>query len=157
MTRYAAKTRVAPEKSLDEIRRIVGRYGAHEFGTLQRDRERIAEVYFAFKNLRIKIGVTLPTRDQSKRTSTGRVRSQTSAIDEAHEQAVRQRWRALCLAIKAKLEAVDCGISTIEQEFMPFVVLHDGTTLGEHLVPRLKLIASSPLFVKALPQLEATA
>ena len=36
------------------------------------------------------------------------------------EQACRQRWRALALVIKAKLEAIDAEISTFEEEFLPF-------------------------------------
>ena len=42
------------------------------------------------------------------------------------------------LAIKAKLEAVESGISTIEKEFLPFVVMPDGRTVSDHLLPNLK-------------------
>lgn len=38
------------------------------------------------------------------------------------EQACRQAWRALALVIKAKLEAVDAGIVTFEEEFMAQIV-----------------------------------
>jgi len=38
------------------------------------------------------------------------------------EQACRQRWRALCLAIKAKLEAVESGISHFEDEFLSQII-----------------------------------
>ena len=40
------------------------------------------------------------------------------ARQETHDQACRQRWRALLLVIKAKLEAVTAGISTVETEFL---------------------------------------
>lgn len=45
--------------------------------------------------------------------------------------------RCLLLAIRAKLEAVETGISTIESEFMAFVVMPNGQTIGERLTPML--------------------
>lgn len=60
----------------------------------------------------------------------------------ACEQETRQRWRALSLTVKAKLEAVECGITTLEQEFLAFVVLPgQDKTIGEWIIE------------KALPQI----
>jgi len=67
-----------------------------------------------------------------------------------YEQNVRQRWRALLLSIKAKLEAVDAGISTIEQEFLPFVVMPDGRTFSDHVLPQIESIASTGKMPKLL-------
>ena len=53
------------------------------------------------------------------------------------EQACRSRWRALALAVKAKLEAVAIGITTFEDEFMAHIVMPDGLTVGEHVRPRI--------------------
>ena len=41
----------------------------------------------------------------------------------AHEQERRRLWRALLLNIKAKLEAVESGISVFDEEFMAHIVL----------------------------------
>jgi hypothetical protein len=46
-------------------------------------------------------------------------------------QATRQRWRALALVIKAKLEVVESGISIFEDEFMANIVLPGGDTVGD--------------------------
>jgi hypothetical protein len=54
------------------------------------------------------------------------------------EQADRQRWRALYIVIRAKIEAVEAGIAVFEQEFLAFVVLPNGLTIGDSLVPMLK-------------------
>ncbi|MFI4881401.1 MAG: hypothetical protein ACIAQU_02325 [Phycisphaerales bacterium JB064] len=51
----------------------------------------------------------------------------------AWEQACRSKWRALYLVMKAKLVAVDEGISTIEREFLPDVVTEDGTTVERRI------------------------
>lgn len=39
--------------------------------------------------------------------------------------------------MKAKLEAVAAGISTIEQEFLAWVVMPDGSTVGELAIPAI--------------------
>ena len=52
-------------------------------------------------------------------------------------QEERQRWRALVLVIKAKLEAVESGITTFENEFLAHIVLPDNRTVGEWLAPQI--------------------
>lgn len=76
-------------------------------------------------------------------------------------QDERQRWRVLLLVIKAKLEAVESGISTIREEFLAYVMTPGGT-LGKRLIPQLDGIAKSgnipPLLgVTAVPPLLARA
>jgi len=54
------------------------------------------------------------------------------------EQEIRSRWRALCLVVKAKLEAVECGISTLEKEFMAFIVVPGSdVTIGDFVANRM--------------------
>lgn len=43
----------------------------------------------------------------------------------------RRRWRALVLLLKAKLEFVEAGDTTLEQELMPALLAKNGQTLGE--------------------------
>lgn len=59
------------------------------------------------------------------------------SLEKAYEQACRQRWRALNLAVKAKLEAVSSGIASFEEEFLAHIVLPNGKTVGNLLVPQL--------------------
>ena len=73
-----------------------------------------------------------------------------SVINTNREQAVRQRWRALLLAIKAKLEAIECGISTIEEEFMAFVIMPDGKPLSSHIIPKLQTMVKTGKMPKLL-------
>jgi hypothetical protein len=40
--------------------------------------------------------------------------------------------------IRAKLEAVEAGIAVFESEFLSFIVMDDGMTVGDILVPRLQ-------------------
>ena len=140
MPRYASKTTVSVEKSKEEVMTILRRYGCDGFGSFERKDG--ACVVFEINKLSISITVPLPGREEFQETETGKARTE-SAITREYDQAVKQRWRALLLAIKAKLEAVECGISTIEKEFMPFVVMPDGRTLAEHIQPQLQEYATS--------------
>ena len=72
----------------------------------------------------------------------------------AWEQACRSRWRALYLIIKAKLEAVESGISTIEREFFYDVVLPDGRTIGEFMAPQLETVYETGQMPTLLPMLD---
>lgn len=71
------------------------------------------------------------------------------------EAAVRQRWRALVLVLKAKLEAVASGISTLESEFLANIVMQNGQTIGAAMLHRLPDVVSSgrllPAHTEATP------
>ncbi|MDR1837575.1 MAG: hypothetical protein LBQ89_07955 [Treponema sp.] len=145
--KYANNTTVSPEKSQNDIRDTLRRYGAKKFGVMEEDDK--AHVMFEYSNLMIQITITLPNRKEFEKTDTERERK-ASIADKAYNQAVRQHWRSLLLAIKAKLEAVECKISTIEQEFMAFVIMPDGRNLGEHIIPKLKDMSATGKMPKLL-------
>ncbi|MEE0100346.1 MAG: hypothetical protein U0I48_01230, partial [Acutalibacteraceae bacterium] len=84
-----------------------------------------------------KFFLPLPKKEEFRFTPTGRDRTENSQY-EAWEQACRQRWRALKLVIQAKLEAVECGISVFEDEFMANIVLPDGGTVSDFMLPQIK-------------------
>jgi len=87
----------------------------------------------------IKFILPLPDRNSPliTETPTGRERSKKSQ-DDAFEQSIRQRWRALALVIKAKLEAVESGIAEFEEEFLAHIVLPNGQTVGEFTIPQIE-------------------
>ena len=135
--KYAADTSVSSEKSQAEIRTILNRYGAKKFGYLEEEER--AAIVFEIQDRRIRFILPLPSRTSREFTHTPErdtLRS-VEAQHKAYEQAIRQRWRALTLAIKAKLEAVESGIATFEDEFMAYVVLPTGQTVGEWMHPQI--------------------
>ncbi len=105
-----------------------------------------AIIGFIFNGLHYKIAIEMPKRETFSQTPTGRARKNL-AEDMAYEQACRSKWRALLLVIKAKLEAVEQGVSTIEREFAADLIMGDGKTLYSHLS---KVLESGKL-PKALP------
>ena len=67
--------------------------------------------------------------------------------------ACRQTWRALALVVKAKLEAVDAGITVFEEEFLAHIVLPDGRTVGQFTLPQVESAYLTGKMPKLLPGL----
>jgi hypothetical protein len=138
MTRYAEKTSVSSYKSREEIERNLMRYGANGFmyGT-QQDQAMVA---FQMHGKHVKFVLPMPDPRHRAFTHTpGRVQLRSKEQQEkAYEQAVMQRWRALALVIKAKLEAIEAGISEFESEFMAHIVLPSGETVGDWMRPQIE-------------------
>jgi len=131
---YAKGTEVPVSRSRDEIERTLARYGASTFA-YGWDQDR-ALIEFVVDQRRIRL--TVPLADRAEHRMGPNYRSRTEAqIDKVVDQIARERWRALLLVVKAKLEAVESGISTLESEFLAFVVLPTGQTLGDWAVPQL--------------------
>lgn len=138
MSRYAQQTTVSSDKSRTEIERILARYGADGFLYGWGDEK--AMIGFRMNGRQVKFLLPMPDRGDREFTHTperGLMRS-TAQAEAAYEQAVRQRWRALALVIKAKLEAVEAGITVFEDEFLAHIVLPDGQTVGQVMLPQIE-------------------
>lgn len=140
MARYAESTSVSVENSRAEIERTLRRYRADAFAYAM-DGNR-AGVMFRMAARQIRFNLTMPDREEKVFTeySQGRstFRRAEAEIDKRWEQACRQKWRALALVIKAKLEAVAAGITTVEDEFLAHTVLPDGSTMGQWAKPQIE-------------------
>jgi hypothetical protein len=134
---YAAATDVSSEQSAMEIQRTLKRYKATSF--MYGYAVGKASIAFSLPGVMIRIEIEMPDPDADEfrlTPQTRRVRTRESQA-QAYEQAVRQRWRALSLVVKAKLEAVESGISTVQKEFLSFIVVPGGETVGDKVIPRL--------------------
>lgn len=138
MTRYAQHTDVSSERSRAEIERTLQRYGADRFAYSSSRTE--AMVGFECHGLlvRFRLAMPNPTDRQFTHTEAKHLRRSEKQAYEAWEQACRQRWRALNLVVKAKLEAVEAGITTFEQEFLAHIVLPNGDTVADQVMPRIR-------------------
>jgi hypothetical protein len=132
--RYARETSVPIEATRNEIERLLLRYGATGFFFGTEDRTSI--IGFRMKERMFKFRLTVPPSADYKQAANGRLRTQ-GAWHNAWDQAKRSYWRALLLVVKAKLEAVEVGIVTFEDEFMPQTVMPDGQTVAEWMGPQL--------------------
>lgn len=137
--RFAQETAVSVERTRADIETTLSRYGAEEFA--YRTAEGVAQIAFRLKNRLVRFTLPLPKRDDPEftRTEVRRHRRSDDAAMKAWEQGCRQRWRALLLAIKAKLEAVDVGIAEFEEEFLAYVVdPGTGRTYGDLVRPQIE-------------------
>lgn len=151
MPTYAKNTEVSTTKSRMEIELVLLKYGAEGFAyaTIQ-DK---AMIGFTMCDRQVKFVLPLPPKSDFSLTPSGRERTEKSQFD-AWEQACRQRWRALLLVIKAKLEAVECGISCFEEEFMANIVLPNGSTVGDFMIPQIESAYQTGSMPPMLPMLE---
>jgi len=149
--RFAEDTSVTTDKSKTEIEKLLSRYGADQFmyGT---DRTS-AMVGFRADARMVRVVISMPDRDaeEFRLTPTKKWERHPEEAEKAYEQACRQRWRALALVIKAKLEAVVAGISTFEEEFLAHLVLPDNTTVGDYMIPQVARAYEDGEMPKMLP------
>lgn len=151
MPKYAQNTTVDAAKSRHEIERILTRYGATGFAYGWQDTR--AMIQFDACGKRVRFELRMPDRndDEFRFTPAHRHRRTPAAQYEAWEQACRQRWRALALCIKAKLEAVEAGISEFTEEFLSKIVLPNGQTAGEWMIPQIERAYASSKMPPMLP------
>lgn len=140
MSKFAAQTSVSVEKSQQEIRTLLQRYGASHYMTGDDNEAGRSFVQFSAKDRSVRFVLSLPNRSENRFwfTAGRNVRRSDNSAYEAWEQACRQKWRALVLCIKAKLEAVESGISEFEDEFLAHIILPGGGTVGEFIRPQIE-------------------
>jgi len=145
---YAEGTTVPSENSRIEIEKIICRYAGHDaefnFGRMAGK----AAIMFVACGRRVKFMVPLPTEEEAgigarrKNDPSGSVASESRKASWI-EQETRRRWRCLLLAIKSKLVVVESGIATFEEEFASNIVLPDGSTVGDVIIPEIARVYSA--------------
>lgn len=153
MTRYATNTTVSTERTRAEIERTLMRYGATSFAYGWEGNKSLIGFQMAGRRIRFILPLPNPEERRFTHTPTGYVRTKAAAVKE-YEQASRARWRALGLVVKAKLEAVESGITTFEDEFLAHILLPNGQTYGEFAIPQIDAVYESGGVPQLLPGLE---
>ncbi len=150
MARFAENTSVSVEKSRSEIEATLRRYGATSFVSGWNEERSV--IGFQMKGKQVKFFLPLPDAKSKEFAKDGRgsIRS-PDKVYQAWEQACRQKWRALALVIKAKLEAVAAGITVFEDEFLAHIVLPDGQTVGQVMRPQIELAYREKTMPPLLP------
>lgn len=142
---YAERTSVPVERSRAELEEVLKRAGAEAFAYAWKDvlkfspearggrggdvQHRIFQLGFTLKRLPIRVDLPMPALLEFARSAAGRVRTPLQC-EQARADEEKRRWRSLLLVVKAKLEAIATGITTIEKEFLADVVV-GGSTVGQ--------------------------
>lgn len=114
--RFAQDTSVPVSKSRDQIVDLMKRAGADAF-MFGEDAGR-ATIGFRLGGRYLRFTVPVP--------------------QSASLQLQRTRWRALWLTVKAQLEAVAIGLTTIEDAFLAETLLPDRRTIAEVMAPQIE-------------------
>lgn len=144
--RYAEGTEVSVERSIGEIKRLILRYGAESFAYQETPTD--IKIAFVLSTLGVQMSIEFPGIEEFAFTPTGKKRDSNAKWSEWEKESKR-RVRSLAAVIKAKFIAIDDGVATIEQEFLPYIVLHDGRRVGDCLIPRLGEIVGGTLALPA--------
>lgn len=137
--RFAEGTSVDVSKSRMEVEQLLTRHQAAAVLIGTDSRTSVGFVGFELGERQYRLFVP-------KREPTGRAKKDTA------EQLERERWRALLLLLKAKLEVVAAGMASVEQEFLAYMVLPNGNTVGAELAPRLEQAFERNEMPKLLPE-----
>jgi len=135
---YAEGTSVPISQSQNEIRKILDKYEATGFAFGEQGQQ--AVVMFEMQSRRIRFVLPMPDPNESRFThinSKSNIRTNKEVRTRRYEQAQKQKWRALALAIKAKLECVESGITTLEEEFLAHIMLPNGSSVGQVMIPQI--------------------
>jgi hypothetical protein len=136
---YARETSVSVAKSRVELDELLRKAGAAQRGFADDDRTGKAAVWFTLADRQYRLEVPLPKLSDPAVTHTlRRGRRELRTADQAraaHEQLCRSRWRAVLLLVKAKLEAIELGLSTPEREFLADLMLPNGERVGAAISP----------------------
>lgn len=152
---YAKGTKTSIENTEAQIKTMLRRVGADAVAMFE-ERTR-AVVAFHLDGRAIQFRLPLPSRDAPQFTMR-RVNQHSAfspnapdAADRLWVQACRERWRALHLCIKAKLESVEQGIETFDEAFLAHIQMPDGETVGDKVItPMRGQLAGAPM-VPLLP------
>lgn len=135
---YAYGTKVSVQSSQFEIQRTLQRFQASGFAFMQEGRK--AMVLFQVGERRIRFDVPEPDRKNARSSSPADLDLETQRL-----------WRSLAMAIKAKLDIIQSGIATFEEEFLPYTLVNQNETFYEATQrPEMRAMLAQPSMAIAL-------
>lgn len=151
MSEFAQNTAVPVERSKREIETMLYKRGARNFltGVFQGRAVVTFELPVQAEGVwRVQFELLLRTaEDFAFRTRNGRkVKATSLQVEQDVAQAEKQSWRALALAIKARLVSVEMGVETMQEAFLAHIVVPGGKRFYTHAVAQLsEAYAGNPL------------
>lgn len=125
--RYAEGTKVSVDSSRGEITGILAKHGVERMGWTSDPQ--VDSLVFELGGGTYRLTMERPTLEWAKR-------EHPNAYEWAPkvEAEWRRRWRANVLLLKAKLEFVASGDTTLDRELLPYRVLKSGRTVEETML-----------------------
>jgi hypothetical protein len=117
--RFAEDTSVPVGRSQDEVKVRLRGAGANQIAVFESDERTAVAFTLGDRMYRLTVPITPAAKDR--------------------RQDERRAWRLLLLLLKAKMEAVREGATTVEREFLADMLLPDGSTVYERAQDELRL------------------
>ena len=122
--RYAEGTAVSVDSSRGEITGILAKHGVQRMGWMASPEG--DELMFELGGGSYRLSMVKPTLTEIRRLYPNAYNEQAKIDGEW-----RRRWRANVLLLKAKLEFVASGDTTLDRELLPYRILKDGRTIEQ--------------------------
>ncbi len=132
-------TDVPISRTQEHLRQLLKKYGIDQIALYQ-----AWPKFFAIEFIRLET-----SRDGDKILRV-RIAGKPVRSEADPDQELRRIGRMIFYNVKAKLEAVEAGLVTFEQEFLPHIVLPSGRTLYVEMLPDLPNIYAGTMQL-ALP------
>lgn len=126
--RYAEGTKVSVDSSRGDITGILTKHGVQRMGWTS-DAGKGDSLVFELEGGTYRLTMVRPDMAWAKREHPNAY-DWTAKI----EGEWRRRWRANVLLLKAKLEFIESGDTTLDRELLPYRVLKGGKTVEETLI-----------------------
>jgi hypothetical protein len=126
---YAKGTAVDAGRTKYEIETMLRKRGARSTAMAQSGDK--AMVVFELQDRQVRFVMPLPAQPPP---AAARMQPGREDLSKRWEQACKERWRAMLLAIKSKFVSIDSGVESFEEAWMAHIVV-GGATLGQRLLP----------------------
>lgn len=126
--RYAEGTKVTVDSSRGEITGILAKHGVQKMGWMGSPEG--DQLMFELGGGSYRFDIIKPTAESLRARDRGDYAYPSNVDWEAKAVAEwRRRWRANVLLLKAKLEFISSGDTTLERELLPYRLLKNGQTV----------------------------
>ena len=129
MGRYAEGTTVSINNSRAELTGLMIKHDVLKFGWMWDSQTGTDQLMFEMAGGQYRIDIVKPTVSEIYERFPNH-RDTDAKVDAEH----RRRWRAAVLLLKAKMEFVDSGDTTMEREFLAYRLLPNGKTLEQVVI-----------------------
>jgi hypothetical protein len=134
MARYAYGTKVSATDSRGEITGILAKHGVSTMAWGTKPTGDFLQ--FEIGGKLYKFSIDRPSMDDARESFLSAGKTDWGWRHQADQEVAldaewRRRWRAIVLLIKAKMEFADGGETTVEREFMPYLMLANGQTMAD--------------------------
>ena len=146
--KYANETQVPIARSRGQIDSLLRQWGVDGIQWTDDFRHDKVQLQFVWRyddnDYLARISVGLPTReDLEDEAIDGRTnRVSEKKLDKLMTERGKREHRLLLLFLKGALEAIEAGVISAEQLFLPYLVGADGRTVSEAVEDRLPVLLS---------------